>query len=171
MAPRDLPRARGRRRDQGGTLAIEGRQRPVHDVADHRVRNARRPRDRIAMDADSLLAFVRYHPWANDRILTVAAQLTDEDLRKKDVLDLGSAFDVLRHLVDVDWSWREYCAGNDVAIRTSGTRGMRSTTSTRSTRSRWRKTCACASSSDRSTKQRSTNRGEPTRSSSGRGGW
>jgi len=66
------------------------------------------------MDADSLLAFVRYHAWANDRILTVAAQLTDEDLRKKGVLDLGSAFDVLRHLVDVDWSWREYCAGNDV---------------------------------------------------------
>ena len=30
------------------------------------------------------------------------------------MLDHGSAFDTLRHLVDVDWSWREFCTGNDV---------------------------------------------------------
>ena len=30
------------------------------------------------------------------------------------MLDLGSAFDVIRHLVDVDWSWREFCVGHDV---------------------------------------------------------
>ena len=29
-------------------------------------------------------------------------------------LDHGTAFQTLRHLVDVDWSWREFCAGNDV---------------------------------------------------------
>jgi uncharacterized damage-inducible protein DinB len=66
------------------------------------------------MDRDSLLAFVRYHAWANDRILTTAAELSDEQLRKEGVLDLGSAFDTIRHLVDVDWSWREFCVGNDV---------------------------------------------------------
>jgi uncharacterized damage-inducible protein DinB len=66
------------------------------------------------MDAGSLLAFVRYHAWANDRILTVAASLTDDELRQDGVLDLGSAFDVIRHLVDVDWSWREFCLGNNV---------------------------------------------------------
>ena len=66
------------------------------------------------MDGDSLLAFVRYHAWANDRILTVAAQLSEEEFRKPDVLDLGSAFDTIRHLVDVDWSWREFCVGHNV---------------------------------------------------------
>ena len=66
------------------------------------------------MDANSLLAFVRYHAWANDRILTTAADLSDDDFRREGVLDHGSAFDTTRHLVDVDWSWREFCIGNDV---------------------------------------------------------
>jgi uncharacterized damage-inducible protein DinB len=66
------------------------------------------------MDGDSLLAFVRFHAWANDRILTTASDLSDEELRRPGVLDHGSAFETLRHLVDVDWSWREACIGNDV---------------------------------------------------------
>ena len=66
------------------------------------------------MDADSLLTFVRYQAWANDRLLTTAANLSEEEFRRTGVLDHGSAFDTLRHLADVDWSWREYCAGNDV---------------------------------------------------------
>ncbi len=66
------------------------------------------------MDGHSLLAFVRFHAWANERILTAAADLSDEELRRPGVLDHGSAFDTLRHLVDVDWSWREACIGNDV---------------------------------------------------------
>jgi uncharacterized damage-inducible protein DinB len=66
------------------------------------------------MDAESLLAFVRYHAWANDRLLTTTAGLSDEEFRRAAVLDHGSAFDTLRHLVDVDWSWREYCLGNDI---------------------------------------------------------
>ena len=66
------------------------------------------------MDGDSLLALVRFHAWANDRILTKAAGLSDEELRKAAVFDHGSAFQTLRHLVDVDWSWREFCTGNDV---------------------------------------------------------
>ncbi len=66
------------------------------------------------MDGDSLLAFVRFHAWANDRILTTAAGLSDEEFRRAAVLDHGSAFQTVRHLVDVDWSWREFCIGNDV---------------------------------------------------------
>jgi len=42
------------------------------------------------MDAASLLAFVRFHAWANDRILTTAADLSDEELRRDGVLDHGS---------------------------------------------------------------------------------
>ena len=66
------------------------------------------------MDADSLLALVRFHALANDRILTTAGGLSDEEFLRADVLDHGSAFDTVRHLVDVDWSWRELCIGNDV---------------------------------------------------------
>lgn len=66
------------------------------------------------MDADSLLAFVRFQAWANDRILTTAAGLSDEEFRKTANLDHGSAFQTLRHVVDVDWSWREVLLGNDV---------------------------------------------------------
>jgi uncharacterized damage-inducible protein DinB len=66
------------------------------------------------VDADSLLAFVRFHAWANDRILTTAAGLSEEELRRTANLDHGSAFTTLRHLVDVDWSWREFCIGNDI---------------------------------------------------------
>ena len=66
------------------------------------------------MDTDNLLPFVRFHAFANDRILTTAAGLSDEELRRASVLDHGSAFQTLRHLVDVDWSWRQFCIGNDV---------------------------------------------------------
>src|SRR5690349_2600958 len=66
------------------------------------------------MAKDIVLALVRFHAWANDRILAVAAYLSDEELRRPGTFDHGSAFDTLRHLVDVDWSWRELCAGNDV---------------------------------------------------------
>jgi uncharacterized damage-inducible protein DinB len=66
------------------------------------------------VDTDTLLAFVRFHAWANDRILTTTAALSDEELRRTANLDHGSAFQTLRHLVDVDWSWREFCIGNDV---------------------------------------------------------
>ncbi len=66
------------------------------------------------MDTDTLLALVRFHAWANDRILTTAASLSDDEFRRAAVLDHGSAFQTLRHLVDVDWSWREVLLGNDV---------------------------------------------------------
>jgi len=61
-----------------------------------------------------LLAFVRYHAWANDRILTVAARLSDDQFRAPGKLDHGSAFQTLRHICDVNWSWREFCIGNKV---------------------------------------------------------
>jgi uncharacterized damage-inducible protein DinB len=66
------------------------------------------------VDADSLLSLVRFHAWANDRILTTTAGLSDDELRRTAQLDHGSAFQTLRHLVDVDWSWREILLGNDL---------------------------------------------------------
>jgi uncharacterized damage-inducible protein DinB len=69
------------------------------------------------MNAGALLALIRFHAWANHRILTVAANLSDGEFRRTAQLDHGSAFQTLRHLVDVDWSWREFCAGNNVGDR------------------------------------------------------
>ena len=66
------------------------------------------------MNAGTLLAIVRFHAWANDRILTTAAGLSDDEFRRTAQLDNGSAFQTLRHLMDVDWSWREFCNGNNV---------------------------------------------------------
>lgn len=66
------------------------------------------------MDAQTLLALARYHAWANDKILTTAAALTDDQLRGDVSLDHGSAFQTLRHLLDADWSWRELLIGHNV---------------------------------------------------------
>jgi uncharacterized damage-inducible protein DinB len=66
------------------------------------------------VDGQSLIAFVRFHAWVNDRILTTAAGLSDEEFRRDAILDHGSAFQTVRHVVDVDWSWREALLGNDV---------------------------------------------------------
>ena len=66
------------------------------------------------MDRDSLLTLVRYHATSNDRILATVSALSDEELRRIGTFDHGSAFDTIRHLVDVDWSWREFLTGNDV---------------------------------------------------------
>ena len=66
------------------------------------------------MNAHTMLAFVRFHAWANDRILTKAAGLSDDEFRATGEFDHGSAFQTLRHICDVDWSWREFCTGNNV---------------------------------------------------------
>ena len=66
------------------------------------------------MDAEPLAALVRFHAYANRRIIETAAELSDDELRGPGPFDHGTAFQTLRHLVDVDWSWRELCIGNDV---------------------------------------------------------
>jgi uncharacterized damage-inducible protein DinB len=66
------------------------------------------------MDPASMLALVRFHAWANDRIMTTAAGLSEDELRGAAKLDHGTVFQTLRHLVDVDWSWRQFCVGNDI---------------------------------------------------------
>ena len=95
------------------------------------------------MDAESLLAFVRFHAWANDRIMTTAAGLSDEEFRRAALLDHGTAFQTLRHLVDVDWSWREFCTGNDIGQAYVWDLGFVLDDLPASTRSAWRRTTAC----------------------------
>jgi uncharacterized damage-inducible protein DinB len=66
------------------------------------------------MDRDDILYLVRYHNRANAKIFDTAAQLTGAELTRPNEFDRGSAFETLRHIVDVDWSWRQFCNGNDV---------------------------------------------------------
>jgi uncharacterized damage-inducible protein DinB len=66
------------------------------------------------MNRDDILFLVQYHNRTNKTIFENAALLTEEELRREGEFDKGSAFDALRHLVDVDWSWRQFCNGNDV---------------------------------------------------------
>ena len=113
------------------------------------------------MDTDSLLALVRFHVWANDRILTTAAGLSDEQFRGTASLDHGSAFQTLRHLVDVDWSWREALLGNDVGDTYVWDHGFAlDDLSRRSTRSASKRTSACGA-----TWRPTTTRRWPSRSS------
>lgn len=66
------------------------------------------------MNRDDILFLVNYHNRANQKIFETAAQLTDQELHREKQLDRGSAFETLRHIVDVDWSWRQFTMGNDV---------------------------------------------------------
>ena len=56
---------------------------------------------------------VRYHVRVNDRILDQSTKLSEEEFRRPGTTDNGSAYDTLLHMVIVDWSWREFCIGND----------------------------------------------------------
>jgi len=62
-------------------------------------------------DIDFMIA---YHLDATDRVLDGCRELPEDVFRDPTLFDRGSAFDTLRHMVDTDWSWREYCTGNDV---------------------------------------------------------
>lgn len=66
------------------------------------------------MNRDDILYLIEYHNRANRKIFETAARLTPEQLMRPEQFDLGTAFQSLRHLVDVDWSWRQFCMGNDV---------------------------------------------------------
>ena len=106
------------------------------------------------MDADSLLALVRFHAWANDRILMTTAGLSDEEFRRTANVDHGSAFQTLRHLVDVDWSWREALLGNDVGDTYVWDHGFELDELRRSTRSASKRTSDCGATLSPTTMRR-----------------
>lgn len=66
------------------------------------------------MNRTDILYLIEYHNRANKKIFETAALLTDEQRMRPGEFDRESAFETLRHLVDVDWSWRQFCMGNDV---------------------------------------------------------
>jgi uncharacterized damage-inducible protein DinB len=62
---------------------------------------------------DYLPELVCYHIRVNERILDRCAELTQEEFRRPGTTDNGSAYETLMHMVVVDWSWRDFCLGND----------------------------------------------------------
>ncbi|MEP6973209.1 MAG: DinB family protein [Actinomycetota bacterium] len=65
------------------------------------------------MDPQALLFLIGYHIRSNERILQTTAKLNEEQFRGSVSLDHESAFKTLLHMLIVDWSWREFCIGND----------------------------------------------------------
>ena len=53
-----------------------------------------------------LLTLLAYNYWANARILDCAERVTRAQLMEPANFDHQSAFQTLRHIVDVEWSWR-----------------------------------------------------------------
>lgn len=61
------------------------------------------------MNKQDIVWLVAYHNRANKKIFDNAAMLTEEALMRPNAFDLDTAFQSLRHMVDVDWSWRKFC--------------------------------------------------------------
>lgn len=66
------------------------------------------------MNRDDVLFLVRYHNRSNQKIVEAMSELSQEQLHRDNEFDHGSAFQTLRHGIDVDWSWRQLCLGNDI---------------------------------------------------------
>ncbi|MFN8444765.1 MAG: DinB family protein [Caldilineaceae bacterium] len=58
------------------------------------------------MTQSDLLTILQHHYWANHRILECATQVSVEQLMQAANFDHESAFQTLRHMLDVEWSWR-----------------------------------------------------------------
>ncbi len=48
-----------------------------------------------------------YTEWANDLVLSAAAELSDENLRRDFRISHGSIFGTLRHMAGAEWIWLE----------------------------------------------------------------
>jgi uncharacterized damage-inducible protein DinB len=65
------------------------------------------------MPAFDFKTYVEYNNWANQRLLATAAQLPSDALMTDPSLSHGTAFETLRHMLDVEWSWRLACEGQN----------------------------------------------------------
>jgi uncharacterized damage-inducible protein DinB len=58
-----------------------------------------------------LILFLEYNYWANEHILRYVEQLTSDQLHATARIRHGSAFDLVRHMLDTEWSWRLFASG------------------------------------------------------------
>jgi uncharacterized damage-inducible protein DinB len=61
------------------------------------------------MEPGEIQSLVRYHAWANGRLMRRAANLAPEQLRAPCGLSHQTLLGTLVHLLDVQWSWRHAC--------------------------------------------------------------
>ena len=66
------------------------------------------------MDGESLLGFVRFHAWANDKILTTTAGLSDEEFRRPNVQHGRRLRDDPTYPSTSTGAGVQFCIGNDV---------------------------------------------------------
>lgn len=58
------------------------------------------------MDSSALMTMVRFNNWANLHLLDIAAHVDEAALREESSFcDLGTPFQTLRHLLEVEWGW------------------------------------------------------------------
>jgi uncharacterized damage-inducible protein DinB len=67
------------------------------------------------MQPTDYVSLVQFNQWANNHLLDVAAKLSPEQLHAEAGLSFGSAFKTLRHVLDVGWSWRLVCEGQEAS--------------------------------------------------------
>ena len=64
------------------------------------------------MEPQEIRQLFEYHYWAHGQIIGHIAQLTPAQITAtSDRFYHGTAFLTLRHVLDVDWSWMQWCMG------------------------------------------------------------
>ncbi len=59
------------------------------------------------------VTFVEYHDWANAKLLDTAEKIPVEQLMEPKLPSDKTPFELLLHMLDVDWSWRLSCIGKN----------------------------------------------------------
>jgi uncharacterized damage-inducible protein DinB len=60
---------------------------------------------------DLLLTFLEYSHRANEHVLAKVKRLTPAQLHAPAQVSHGNAFDLVRHMLDSEWSWRLFASG------------------------------------------------------------
>lgn len=68
------------------------------------------------MRAFDFVTWVEYNNWANKRLLAAAKNLSHDQLNVLMPLSHESAFEMLGHMLEFEWSWRMACEGYDTWI-------------------------------------------------------
>lgn len=63
------------------------------------------------MNIQRIVTLFEYNYWANGQILDLVELLTPEQLSDPARLSHNMAFDLVRHILDLEWSWRSFATG------------------------------------------------------------